>query len=73
MQDLIPEGDVCKRKLQVCNPLPNWIYDSVAWVGEACHPTLTHLNQYIAQASEDAVVNGLVLWKILDVLQNIHQ
>jgi salicylate hydroxylase len=54
MLNLVPDGEVCEWKLRVHEPLPTWIYKSTALVGDACHPTLPHLNQGAAQAIEDA-------------------
>lgn len=61
MLNLVPEGEVCEWKLRVHSPLPTWIHGSVALLGDACHPTLPHLNQGAAQAIEDAAVVGEVL------------
>lgn len=66
MLDLVPEGEVCEWKLRVHAPLPTWIHHSVALVGDACHPTLPHLNQGAAQAIEDAAVLGVVLARLPD-------
>lgn len=43
-----------------------WIYGSTALVGDACHPTLPHLNQGAAQAIEDAAVLSVVLARMPD-------
>lgn len=61
MLNLVPEGEVCEWKLRVHSPIPTWVHGSVALVGDACHPTLPHLNQGAAQAIEDAAVLGEVL------------
>ena len=61
MLNLVPEGEVCEWKLRMHKVLPTWSYGSVAFVGDACHPTLPHLNQGAAQAIEDAAVLGEVL------------
>ncbi|KAJ3926656.1 MAG: hypothetical protein NXY57DRAFT_905276 [Lentinula lateritia] len=66
MLNLVPEGEVCEWKLRVHNPLPTWARGSVALVGDACHPTLPHLNQGAAQAIEDAGVLAVVLSKLPD-------
>ncbi|KZP19618.1 FAD/NAD(P)-binding domain-containing protein [Athelia psychrophila] len=63
---LVPEGDVCEWKLRVHAPLKTWIEGNVALVGDACHPTLPHLNQGAAQAIEDGAVLGVVLGKLTD-------
>ncbi len=61
MLNLVPEGEVCEWKLRVHAPLPTWICESMALVGDACHPTLPHLAQGAAQAIEDAAVVAEVL------------
>ena len=66
MLRLVPEGEVCEWKLRVHAPLPTWIHGSVALVGDACHPTLPHLNQGAGQAIEDAGVLAVVLAKCPD-------
>ncbi|KAJ3871942.1 hypothetical protein F5051DRAFT_340127 [Lentinula edodes] len=66
MLNLVPEGEVCEWKLRVHNSLPTWVRGSVALVGDACHPTLPHLNQGAAQAIEDAGVLAVVLSKLPD-------
>jgi salicylate hydroxylase len=64
MLNLVPDGEVCEWKLRVHAPLPTWIHKSIALVGDACHPTLPHLNQGAAQAIEDAAVLGVALSKL---------
>ncbi|KAJ7245908.1 hypothetical protein B0H12DRAFT_1127123 [Mycena haematopus] len=66
MLELVPEGEVCEWKLRVHHPLRTWVEGSVAVLGDACHPTLPHLNQGAAQAIEDGAVLGVVLSKITD-------
>jgi salicylate hydroxylase len=66
MLDYVPEGEVCEWKLRVHDPLPTWIYDNVALVGDACHPTLPHLAQGAAQAIEDGAVLAVVLARLPD-------
>lgn len=61
MLNYVPEGEVCEWKLRVHDPLPTWVHESVALVGDACHPTLPHLNQGAAQAIEDGAVIAVVL------------
>ncbi|KIV98937.1 uncharacterized protein PV09_09323 [Verruconis gallopava] len=63
MLNLVPDGEVCEWKLRVHEPLPTWVYKSTALVGDACHPTLPHLNQGAAQAIEDAASIAVVLDK----------
>ena len=67
MLNLVPEGEVCEWKLRVHQPLPTWVQNSTALVGDACHPTLPHLAQGAAQAIEDAAVLGVVLGRLPDV------
>lgn len=66
MLDYVPEGEVCEWKLRVHDPLPTWIHESVALVGDSCHPTLPHLAQGAAQAIEDGAVLGVVLSRLPD-------
>lgn len=66
MLDLVPEGEVCEWKLRVHAPLPTWVNNTTALVGDACHPTLPHLAQGAAQAIEDAAVLGVVLGELQD-------
>ncbi|KAJ5885175.1 Monooxygenase FAD-binding [Penicillium taxi] len=66
MLDYVPEGEVCEWKLRVHDPLPTWIHDNVALVGDACHPTLPHLAQGAAQAIEDGGVLAVVLSRLPD-------
>lgn len=67
MLDLVPNGEVCEWKLRVHEPLPFWVHEQVALVGDACHPTLPHLAQGAAQAIEDAIVLAVVLAKLPEV------
>ncbi|CEJ57224.1 Putative 2-polyprenyl-6-methoxyphenol hydroxylase [Penicillium brasilianum] len=66
MLDYVPEGEVCEWKLRVHDPLPTWIHDNVALIGDACHPTLPHLAQGAAQAIEDGAVIAVVLSRLPD-------
>ena len=73
MMNLVPEGEVCEWKLRVHEPLPTWVHGALALVGDACHPTLPHLNQGAAQAIEDASVLAVVLSRLPDTsLDSIH-
>lgn len=67
MLDLVPDGEVCEWKLRVHEPLPTWIHEQTALVGDACHPTLPHLAQGAAQAIEDGAVLSVVLAKLPEV------
>lgn len=64
MLNLVPEGEVCEWKLRMHKVLPTWSYGSIGLVGDACHPTLPHLNQGAAQAIEDAAVLAEILAKL---------
>lgn len=66
MLNYVPDGEVCEWKLRVHDPLPTWVHESVALVGDACHPTLPHLAQGAAQAIEDGAVLGVVLARLPD-------
>ncbi|GIZ49690.1 hypothetical protein CKM354_001271700 [Cercospora kikuchii] len=67
MLDMVPDGEVCEWKLRVHEPLPTWIQDQTALIGDACHPTLPHLAQGAAQAIEDGAVLSVVLSKLPEV------
>lgn len=66
MLNYVPEGEVCEWKLRVHDPLPTWIHESVALLGDACHPTLPHLAQGAAQAIEDGAVLAVTLSRLPD-------
>ncbi|CAK7229012.1 hypothetical protein SCUCBS95973_007073 [Sporothrix curviconia] len=66
LMDLVPEGEVCEWKLRMHKPLPTWVHATVALIGDACHPTLPHLNQGAAMAIEDAAVVAEVLSRAPD-------
>ncbi|CAG9988182.1 unnamed protein product [Clonostachys byssicola] len=70
MLDLVPEGEVCEWKLRSQKPLPTWVHGSVALLGDACHPTLPHLNQGAGLAIEDAAVLAEVLDRAPDATPN---
>ena len=63
---LVPEGEVCEWKLRVHEPLPTWVEQTTALVGDACHATLPHMNQGAAQAIEDGAVLSVVLSRLPD-------
>lgn len=74
MLNMVPEGEVCEWKLRVHQPLPAWTHGTVALVGDACHPTLPHLNQGAAQAIEDAAVIAVALSRTPDSSpESIHK
>ncbi|KXJ85877.1 hypothetical protein Micbo1qcDRAFT_237260 [Microdochium bolleyi] len=64
MLDLVPDGEVCEWRLHVHKPLPTWVHGGVALLGDACHPTLPHLNQGAAMAIEDGAVLAEVLARV---------
>ncbi|CAK7235281.1 hypothetical protein SBRCBS47491_009239 [Sporothrix bragantina] len=66
LMDFVPEGEVCEWKLRMHKPLPTWVYETTALIGDACHPTLPHLNQGAAMAIEDAAVIAEVLSRAPD-------
>ncbi|PNS15867.1 Nicotinamide/nicotinic acid mononucleotide adenylyltransferase 1 [Sphaceloma murrayae] len=66
MLDKVPDGEVVEWKLRVHEPLPTWVHQSTALIGDACHPTLPHLAQGAAQAIEDGAVLGEVLAQLPD-------
>jgi salicylate hydroxylase len=66
MLNLVPDGEVCEWKLRSHKPLPTWVNGSVALLGDACHPTLPHLNQGAAMAVEDAATVAEVLSRAPD-------
>lgn len=61
MLNMVPSDELCEWKLRVHQPLPTWVHGTTALLGDACHPTLPHLNQGAAQAIEDAAVVALAL------------
>lgn len=69
MLDMVPDGEVCEWKLRLHKPLPTWSFGTIALIGDACHPTLPHLNQGAALAIEDAAVLAEVLAKTPDTTQ----
>ncbi|KAF3768095.1 putative monooxygenase [Cryphonectria parasitica EP155] len=66
MLNMVPEAEVCEWKLRVHQPLPTWVHGTTALIGDACHPTLPHLNQGAAQAIEDAAVIAIALARTPD-------
>ncbi|KAL4739426.1 hypothetical protein BDV11DRAFT_170094 [Aspergillus similis] len=59
--DLVPDDEVLEWKLCLHPPLKTWIRDSVAMIGDACHPMLPYVAQGAAQAVEDAAALGVLL------------
>jgi salicylate hydroxylase len=59
--DCVPEGEVLEWKLCDHEPLPTWVNDKVALVGDAAHPMLPYVAQGASQAVEDGAVLGICL------------
>ncbi|KAH7022089.1 hypothetical protein EDB80DRAFT_884877 [Ilyonectria destructans] len=66
MLDMVPDGEVCEWKLRIHKALPTWTHGTIALLGDACHPTLPHLNQGAGMAIEDAAVLAEVLSRAPD-------
>ncbi|KAL2822285.1 hypothetical protein BDW59DRAFT_173932 [Aspergillus cavernicola] len=62
--DLVPDDEVLEWKLCLHPPLKRWIKNSVAMIGDACHPMLPYVAQGAAQAVEDAAALGVLLSEI---------
>jgi salicylate hydroxylase len=62
--NLVAKGDVLEWKLRVHKPLPVWVDNNTALVGDACHPTLPHIRHGVAQDIEDAADLVVILAKI---------
>ncbi|KAJ5526297.1 Monooxygenase FAD-binding [Penicillium frequentans] len=62
--DLVDDDEVLEWKLCLHSPLKTWIRDSVALIGDACHPMLPYVGQGAAQAVEDAAALGILLSEI---------
>lgn len=59
VQDLlsyVPEGEVMEWTLNSHKPLPSWIENKVALIGDSSHPMLPYVAQGAANAIEDAGV-----------------
>ncbi|KAL2822027.1 hypothetical protein BJX63DRAFT_180519 [Aspergillus granulosus] len=61
---LVPDDEVLEWKLCLHPPLKTWTKDSVALMGDACHPMLPYVAQGAAQAVEDAAALGIALSKV---------
>ncbi|OQD67220.1 hypothetical protein PENDEC_c041G03547 [Penicillium decumbens] len=59
--DLVDADEVLEWKLCLHHPLKTWIRESVALIGDACHPMLPYVAQGAAQAVEDAAALGVLL------------
>ena len=52
----VPDGDIHEWTLNCHSPLPRWVENRCALIGDACHPMLPYVAQGAAQAIEDAAV-----------------
>lgn len=52
----VPEGEINEWTLNSHGPLPRWIQNECALIGDSCHPMLPYVAQGAAQAIEDAAV-----------------
>ena len=51
-----PEGEINEWTLNSHCPLPHWVENECALIGDSCHPMLPYVAQGAAQAIEDAAV-----------------
>ena len=52
----VPEGEINEWTLYSHRPLPTWVENKCALIGDSCHPMLPYVAQGAAQAIEDAGV-----------------
>lgn len=52
----VPDGEINEWTLNTHRPLPRWIENKCALIGDSCHPMLPYVAQGAAQAIEDAGV-----------------
>ena len=52
----VPEGEIKEWTLNLHHPLPRWVENECALIGDSCHPMLPYVAQGAAQAIEDAAV-----------------
>ena len=57
----VPEGEIKEWTLNLHHPLPHWVVNECALMGDACHPMLPYVAQGAAQAIEDAAVLTIAL------------
>ncbi len=63
----VPEGEINEWTLNTHHPLPRWIENECALIGDACHPMFPYVAQGAAQAIEDAAVLAVSLSLAEDV------
>lgn len=63
----VPEGEINEWTLNSHRPLPHWIENKCALIGDSCHPMLPYVAQGAAQAIEDAAVLTVALSLAEDV------
>lgn len=63
----VPEGEINEWALNTHPPLPTWIENKCALIGDSCHPMLPYVAQGAAQAIEDAAVLTVTLSLAEDV------
>ena len=52
----VPKGEINEWTLNSHRPLPRWIENECALIGDSCHPMLPYVAQGAAQAIEDTAV-----------------
>ena len=57
----VPEGQINEWTLNSHSPLPCWVENACALIGDSCHPMLPYVAQGAAQAIEDAAVLTITL------------
>ena len=63
----VPQGEINEWTLNIHRPLPHWIENECALIGDSCHPMLPYVAQGAAQAIEDAAVLAVSLSLAEDV------
>ena len=63
----VREGEINEWTLNSHRPLPHWIENECALIGDSCHPMLPYVAQGAAQALEDAAVLTVSLSLAADV------
>lgn len=57
----VPDGEVIEWTFKTHRPLPRWIENKCALIGDLCHPMLPYVAQGAAQVIEDAGVLTVAL------------